>query len=161
VSIGHYPDQVGTTRSRLPASLLLGGSVVIFNFTIGVWLGVVQAASRPRSGSFVTRLSLRAAMRVLAGADLISFVSLRWGWLPAAQMSDPLLPPDAPSTPRPSISPLVLPVTTLAVITLAGDALQQTVLEACGRTSCTWQSPRAQQAAGGVASRLRNAVFPY
>ena len=169
VSIGHYPDRVGTLlRSRLPASLLLGGSVLLFNFTIGVWLGVVQARHRGRAvDRWLTRLSLAgyAMPAFWLGLILISFVSLRWGWLPAAQMSDPLLSPDAPFYTRAVdlLRHLLLPVATLAVVTLAGTMrLQRTAMLEALREDFV-HSARAR----GLSERRvvwrhawRNAVFP-
>ena len=36
--------------SRLPATLLLGGTVLLLNFTLGLWLGVRQAVRRGKAG---------------------------------------------------------------------------------------------------------------
>lgn len=169
VSIGHYPDRVGTLlRSRLPASLLLGGSVLLCNFTLGVWLGVLQARHRGRAvDRWLTRLSLAgyAMPAFWLGLVLISFVSLQWGWLPAAQMRDPLMSPDAPFFTRALdlLRHLVLPVTTLAIVTLAGTMrLQRTAMLEAMREDFV-HSARAR----GLSERQvvwrhawRNAVFP-
>lgn len=135
VSIGHYPDRVGTLlASRLPATLLLGGTVLLLNFTLGVWLGVVQARRRgSRLDRWLTSLSLTgyAMPAFWLGLLLVSFVSLRWGWLPAAQMTDPLLPPDAPLLTRlvDLLRHLVLPALTLSIVTIAGTMrLQRTAM---------------------------------
>jgi len=126
VSIGHYPDRVGSLlASRLPATLLLGGTVLLVNFTAGIWLGVLQARHRGRRlDRWLTRISLTgyAMPAFWLGLVLVSFVSLRWGLLPAAQMTDPLLSPDAPLLTRALdvLRHLLLPAGTLAVVTIAG-----------------------------------------
>src|SRR5262245_49598193 len=59
-SIGHYPETVGRLLStRLPASLILGSAVLLLNFTVGVWLGVLQARNRGgRLDRWLTRASV-------------------------------------------------------------------------------------------------------
>ena len=125
VSIEHYPEPV--TRllgSRLPATLLLGGAVLLLNFGLGAWLGVRQAVRR---GSRFDRWLTRAALAAYAtpsfwlGLVLVAFVSIRWHLLPAAQMSDPLLPPDAGLLARglDLVRHLILPVLTLSITSLA------------------------------------------
>jgi len=103
-SIGHYPETVGRLlKTRLPASLILGGTVLLLNFTVGVWLGVLQARHR---GGFRDRWLTRASLALYAmpgfwlGLMLIALVSLEWHLLPAAQMHDPFIAPDAPWTVR-------------------------------------------------------------
>jgi peptide/nickel transport system permease protein len=98
-SIEHHPDRVTSLlASRLPATLLLGGVVLLLNFTLGIWLGVRQAVRR---GSGFDRWTGRLALTAYAmpgfwlGLVLVAFVSLRWQLLPAAQMTDPMLSPDA------------------------------------------------------------------
>ena len=125
VSIEHYPEPV--TRliaARLPATLLLGGTALFLNFTIGIWLGVRQAVRRgSRFDRWLTRLSLAAyAMPSFwLGLMLVTFVSLRWQLLPAAQMSDPLLAADAGPLARALdvLRHLVLPAATLSLTTIA------------------------------------------
>jgi peptide/nickel transport system permease protein len=131
VSIGHYPESVGRLiRDRLPATLLLGGAVLLINFTVGVWLGVLQATHRGRPlDRWLTRLSLAgySMPSFWLGLVLISVVSLRWRLLPAAQMQDPLLPADAGGWERlvDLARHMVLPVVTLAVVSLAGTMRHQ------------------------------------
>jgi peptide/nickel transport system permease protein len=126
VSIGHYPERVSTLlASRLPASVLLGGAVLLVTFSLGIWLGVLQARHRARRlDRWLTRLSLAgyAMPSFWLGLLLISLISLRWRWLPAAQMHDPLLPADASAWVRLGdlLRHLILPVITLSVVTLAG-----------------------------------------
>ncbi|HTL05718.1 MAG TPA: ABC transporter permease [Gemmatimonadales bacterium] len=125
VSIEHYPEPV--TRllgSRLPATLLLGGAVLLLNFGLGAWLGVRQAVRR---GSRFDRWLTRAALAAYAtpsfwlGLVLVAFVSIRWHLLPAAQLRDPLLSPEAGFLARgiDLARHLILPVLTLSLTSLA------------------------------------------
>lgn len=125
VSIEHYPERVTSLlAARLPATLLLGGTVLLLNFTIGTWLGVRQAVRR---GSRFDRWLTRAALAAYAmpsfwlGLVLVTFVSIRWHLLPAAQMTDPLLPADAGWLARAAdvLRHLILPAVTLSVTSLA------------------------------------------
>lgn len=131
VSIGHYPERVGTLlRTRLPASLLLGGVVLLLNFTVGVWLGVQQARHRGRPlDRWLTRLSLTgyAMPSFWLGLMLISVVSLRWQLLPAAGMWSPMLPADAGLLERAGdlLRHLILPALTLALVTIAATMRHQ------------------------------------
>ena len=60
VSIEHYPTRVSTLLvSRLPASLLLGGTVLVLTFGFGIALGALQAVRRGRRvDRWLTRVSL-------------------------------------------------------------------------------------------------------
>lgn len=131
VSISHYPDRVGDLiRSRLPGSLLLGGTVLLLNFTVGLWFGVMQAR---RAGSWLDRsltwvsLTGYAMPSFWVGLLLVAVVSLEWQWLPAAQMRDPLLPADASLVARTLdvLAHLILPALTLTIVTLAGTMRYQ------------------------------------
>jgi peptide/nickel transport system permease protein len=112
-------------RERLPATVLLGGTVILVNFTLGIWLGVRQARRR---GSLEDRLLTVAS---LAGHAMPSFwlalilawlVGVRLRWLPSAGLSNPLLGPKAPLSTRAAdvAGHLVLPALTLILVTLAG-----------------------------------------
>jgi peptide/nickel transport system permease protein len=112
-------------RERLPATILLGGTVILVNFTLGIWLGVRQARRR---GSGEDRLLTAVS---LAGHAMPSFwlalilawlVGVRLRWLPSAGLSDPLLGADAPLLARAMgvAAHLVLPALTLILVTLAG-----------------------------------------
>ena len=46
VSIQYGRSVTGLIVERLPATLLLGGAVLLINFTLGLWLGVQQAVHR-------------------------------------------------------------------------------------------------------------------
>jgi peptide/nickel transport system permease protein len=125
VSIEHYPERVTSLlAARLPATLLLGGTVLLLNFTIGVWLGVRQAVRRgSRFDRWVTRgaLAAYALPSFWLGLVLVTFLSIRWHLLPAAQMSDPLLAADAGILTRAVdlLRHLILPALTLSLTTMA------------------------------------------
>jgi peptide/nickel transport system permease protein len=125
ISIEHYPERVSTLiASRIPATLLLGGTVLLLNFTIGTWLGVRQAVRRgSRFDRWLTRLALAgyATPSFWLGLVLVAFVSIRWRLLPAAQMSDPLLPLDAGLGTRALdlLRHLILPALTLSLTSIA------------------------------------------
>jgi peptide/nickel transport system permease protein len=124
-SIEYNRPVTALLRERLPATALLGGAVILVNFTLGIGLGVRQARRR---GSREDRLLTVAS---LAGHAMPSFwlalilawlVGVRLRWLPSAGLSNPLLPPDAPLSARASdmAAHLVLPALTLVLVTLAG-----------------------------------------
>jgi peptide/nickel transport system permease protein len=115
---------------RLPATLLLGGAVLLLNFGIGVWLGVMQAVRR---GSAMDRI---LTVLSLAGYAMPSFwlglvvawlVGVKWHLLPAAGMEDPLLDPGAGTLARMADvgRHLVLPALTLSVVSIAGTMRYQ------------------------------------
>lgn len=168
-SIGHYPETVGRLLStRLPASLILGGAVLLLNFTVGVWLGVLQARHR---GGQLDRWLTRASLTLYAmpafwlGLMLIALLSLEWGIFPSAQMRDPFIAPDAPFATRFAdvLRHLVLPVLTLSAVTIAGTMrLQRTAMIETLREDFV----RAAHARGLDERRVvwrhawRNALFP-
>jgi peptide/nickel transport system permease protein len=115
---------------RLPATLLLGGTVLLVNFTVGLWLGAVQGVRR---GTRVDRWLTAAS---LAGYSLPSFwlglvlawlVAVRWRALPAAGMQNPLLDPGAgwPARVLDVGAHLVLPALTLVVVSIASTMRYQ------------------------------------
>lgn len=135
VSIHRYPDRVGDLiQDRLPATLLLGGTVLLLNFTLGIGLGVLQAVRRgSRLDRWLTRLSLAgwAMPSFWLGLLLIATLSLQLGLFPVGQMRDPLLPADASWLTRglDLLHHLALPALTLAAVTLAaGMRFQRTAM---------------------------------
>lgn len=111
-------------RERLPASLLLGGTVLVLTFGLGIPLGVIQAT---RPGSFTDRLLGGLSLAAWAvpsfwlGLVLVGAFAIRWRILPAAGMTDPLLDPAAPWVIHAADvgRHLVLPALTLTVVSLA------------------------------------------
>ena len=169
VSIGHYPERVtALVAARLPATLLLGGTVLLLNFTVGIWLGVLQARKRGSAiDRWLTRLSLAgyAMPSFWLGLLLVSVVSLEWRLLPAAQMRDPLMAPDAGWLARwlDVARHLVLPALTLAVVTIAGTMRYQrtAMLQALRQDYVLAARARGLSERRVVwAHAWRNAVFP-
>lgn len=125
VSIEHYPTPVTTLlRSRLPASLLLGGTVLVLTFGLGILLGVLQAVRRgTRTDRWLTRasLTLYAMPSFWLGLVLAWYFGIRLHWLPVAQMHDPLLAGDAGWWTRTTdlLAHLALPALTLTAVSLA------------------------------------------
>lgn len=115
---------------RVPATLLLGGTVLLVNFTLGLWLGAVQAVRR---GTFVDRwltgLSLAgyAMPSFWLGLMLVWLGAVRWHLLPAAGMENPLLPPDAGGWTRSAdvLAHLILPAATLVTVSIASTMRYQ------------------------------------
>ena len=115
---------------RLPATFLLGGCVLLLNFTLGLWLGVRQAVRRgSREDRALTLLSLAgyATPSFWLALVLAWLVGVKLRWLPSAGLSDPLLAPDAPMATRAAdlLGHLVLPALTLVVVTIAGTMRYQ------------------------------------
>lgn len=109
---------------RLPATLLLGGTVLVINFTLGLWLGALQAARRGTPiDRGLTTLSLAGfAMPSFWLALMLAWlVAIRWRLLPAAGMENPLLEPDAGAWTRglDVLGHLILPAATLVIVSIA------------------------------------------
>ncbi|HEV8455552.1 MAG TPA: ABC transporter permease, partial [Gemmatimonadales bacterium] len=124
VSIEYGRPVTALLGERLPATLLLGGSVLLLNFTVGLWLGVRQAVRRGRrEDRWLTTLSLAgyAMPSFWLGLVLAWLVGIHWRLLPAAGMQDPLLSSDAGWGTRAAdvLSHLVLPALTLSVVSIA------------------------------------------
>jgi peptide/nickel transport system permease protein len=126
-----YGRPVGTLiAERLPATLLLSGAVLAVNFTLGLWLGAVQAFRR---GTLVDRgltaLSLagHALPAFWLGLMLAWLFGVRWRLLPAAGMRDPLLDPAAGALTvlADLVAHLALPALTLCVVTIAATMRYQ------------------------------------
>ncbi|HET9292685.1 MAG TPA: ABC transporter permease [Gemmatimonadales bacterium] len=125
VSIEHYPMRVtALLRSRLPATLLLGGTVLLITFGLGTWLGVLQAVRR---GGAVDRWLNHVGLALFATPSFWLGMVLAWVFgiwlrlLPVAQMHDPLLATDARWVERAGdlLRHLILPALTLSAVTIA------------------------------------------
>ena len=113
---------------RLPATFLLGGSVLVLNFTVGLWLGVRQAVRRGSTEDrWLTTLSLAgyATPSFWLGLVLAWLVGVEWRLLPAAGMRDPLAEGGLLATTADVFRHLVLPVLTLSVVSIAGTMRYQ------------------------------------
>jgi peptide/nickel transport system permease protein len=110
--------------------LLLGGSVLVLNFTLGLWLGVRQAVRRgQREDRWLTAVSLvgYATPSFWLGLVLAWFVGIKLRLLPAAGMQDPLLSWEAGTAARALdvLRHLVLPVLTLSIVSIAATMRYQ------------------------------------
>jgi peptide/nickel transport system permease protein len=115
---------------RLPATMLLGGSVLLLNFTVGLWLGVRQAVRRGApEDRWLTILSLAgyAMPSFWLGLVLAWLLGIHWRILPAAGMEDPLLSSEAGSARHALdvLRHLVLPTVTLSVVSIAATMRHQ------------------------------------
>ncbi|HEU4698814.1 MAG TPA: ABC transporter permease [Gemmatimonadales bacterium] len=168
VSITYGRPVTALLRERLPATLLLVGTVLLVDFTLGLWLGVRQALARGRAlDATLSTLSLAgyAAPSFWIGLVLAWLVGVEWRLLPAAGMADPLLAADAPWATRALdvARHLVLPALTLVVVSLAAAMRYQraALLEVLAQPFM--QTARAK----GLPARAvvwrhgwRNALFP-
>ena len=130
VSIEYGRPVTALLAERLPATMLLGGSVLLLNFTVGLWLGVRQAVRHgQREDRWLTTLSLAgyAMPSFWLGLVLAWLVGVEWRLLPAAGMQDPLLSSQAglPARTADVLRHLVLPVLTLSVVSIAATMRHQ------------------------------------
>lgn len=130
VSIEHGRPVTSLLAERLPATILLGGSVLLLNFTIGLWLGVRQAVRQGRrEDRWLTTLSLTgyAMPSFWLGLVLAWLVGVEWRLLPAAGMHNPLLDSDASVVTRAVdvLRHLVLPMLTLSIVSIAATMRYQ------------------------------------
>jgi peptide/nickel transport system permease protein len=130
VSIEYGRPVTALLAERLPATLLLGGSVLLLNFSVGLWLGVRQAVRRNRrEDRWLTALSLigYATPSFWLGLVLAWLVGIKLRLLPPAGMQDPLLSLDAGVLTRAMdvLRHLVLPAITLSVVSIAATMRYQ------------------------------------
>lgn len=128
VSIEYGRPVTGLIRERMPATLLLGGAVLLLNFTVGLWLGVRQAVRKDSwQDHWLTTLSLTgyATPSFWLGLVLASLVGVRWRLLPAAGMRNPLLEGGGPAAVLDVARHLILPALTLSVVSIAGTMRYQ------------------------------------
>lgn len=153
---------------RLPASLLLGGTVLLLTFTIGAWLGATQAVHRgtPLDQSLSTlSLAAYAMPSFWLGLLLVWMFAIEWRVLPAAGIHDPFLPQSAGVAARWTdlVRHLLLPALTLSAVNVAATMRHQrgAMLEALAQPFV-----RAARARGLSERRVvwrhgwRNALFP-
>jgi peptide/nickel transport system permease protein len=128
VSIQYGRPVTRLLLERLPATLLLGGTVLLLNFTLGVWLGVRQAVRKDSwEDRWITTLSLAgyATPSFWLGIVLAAFVGVRWRLLPAGGMRDPLGTGGALATALDVLKHLILPVVTLSAVSIAATIRYQ------------------------------------
>jgi len=155
-------------RNRLPATLLLGGTVLLLNFTLGLWLGVRQAVRRgSREDRWLTTLSLAgyAIPSFWLGLVLAWAVGVKLRWLPPGGMTNPLLSADAgPAALALDVAAhLILPALTLSAVTIAGTMRYQrsAMLEVLRLPYIvTARAKGARESAVTWRHAWRNALFP-
>ena len=158
----------GLILQRLPASLLLGGTVLLITFVLGSWLGAAQALRAGRtSEQAIGALSLAAyaTPSFWLGLVLAWLVGIEWRLLPAAGMHDPLLAADAPWATRALdiLRHLILPAVTLAAVNIGATMRHERSAMLQALREPYVQSARAR----GLPERrirwhhaFRNALFP-
>lgn len=168
VSIQYGRPVTTILLERLPASLLLGGTVLFLTVWGGAWLGAVQAIRRGRwsdRAAGTVSLVAYAIPSFWLGLMLAWLFGVELRWLPAAGMRDPLLPDDVSGTVRwlDIARHLVLPALTLTVVSIGATMRYQrtAMLEALAQPYI--QTARAR----GLSERrirwrhaFRTALFP-
>lgn len=127
-SIEYGRPVTGLLLERLPATILLGGTVLLLNFTLGIWLGVRQAVRKGTAEDrWLTTLSLAgyATPSFWLGLVLAWLVGIKWHLLPPAGMRDPVLEGGMLATSADVLRHLVLPAVTLSVVSIAATMRYQ------------------------------------
>jgi peptide/nickel transport system permease protein len=128
VSIEYARPVTGLVFERLPATLLLGGTVLLLNFTVGLWLGVRQAVRKDSAEDrWLTTVSLAgyATPSFWLGLVLAWLVGVKWRLLPPAGMRNPLLDAGGLAAAADVARHLILPAITLSVVSIAGTMRYQ------------------------------------
>jgi peptide/nickel transport system permease protein len=128
VSIEYARPVSGLLVERLPATLLLGGTVLLLNFTVGLWLGVRQAVRKNSpEDRWLTTLSLAgyATPSFWLGLVLAWLLGVKWRLLPPAGMRNPLMEGGGLAVAVDVARHLVLPAITLSVVSIAGTMRYQ------------------------------------
>ena len=131
-SIAHGRPVATLIAERLPATLILGGTVLLLNFTLGLWLGVRQALRNGRAADRwlgIASLTAYSVPSFWLALLLVWLVAVRWRLLPAAGMHDPLLPVAARTGARllDLLAHLALPALTLSLVSIAATMRYQRV----------------------------------
>jgi peptide/nickel transport system permease protein len=167
VSIEYGRPVTALLAERLPATVLLGGTVLLLNFTLGLWLGVRQAVRRGRWDRWLTTFSLAgyAMPSFWLGLVLAWLIGVEWRLLPPAGMKNPLLGPDAGILTRAGdvLQHLVLPAATLSIVSIAATMRYQraAMLEVLGLPYIV--TAKAKGLSDGEVTwrhAWRNALFP-
>jgi peptide/nickel transport system permease protein len=153
---------------RLPASLLLGGTVLLVNFSLGLWLGSRQALRRGSAEDrWLTVLSLIgfATPSFWLGLVLAWLVGVHWRLLPPAGMHNPLLDPAAGPLANVTdlLRHLILPALTLSLVSIAATMRYQrgAMLEALRFSYIVTARAKGLSNARVIWKHAwRNAVFP-
>lgn len=129
VSIQFGRPVTALVRERLPATLLLGATVLLVNFSLGLWLGVRQALARGRTLDRV--LGACGAVSVAlpsfwVALALVWSLGLHGPRLPVAGLHDPLLEgANWAVRGADALRHLVLPALTLSLVTIGATMRYQ------------------------------------
>lgn len=153
---------------RLPATLLLGATVLLLNFTLGLWLGVRQAVRQGRLADraleFVS-LTTYAIPSFALALVLAWLFATHWRVLPPGGMHDVLLSSNAGFGARATdvLRHLLLPAFTLSLVSVAATMRYQRAAMIDALALPFVQTARAK----GITERRavwhhawRNALFP-
>jgi peptide/nickel transport system permease protein len=165
VSIEYARPVTGLVFERLPATLLLGGTVLLLNFTVGLWLGVRQAVRKDSAEDrWLTTLSLAgyATPSFWLGLVLAWLVGVKWRLLPPAGMRNPLMEGGGLAEAVDVARHLVLPAITLSVVSIAGTMRYQrtAMLEALGFPYILTARAKGLTERRVLWHGWRNALFP-
>lgn len=166
VSIAQGRDVTTLLAERLPASLLLGGVVLLLNFTVGLAFGVWQAKLHNQLPDRVLgalSLTAYATPSFLLGLLLAGLLSVHWHIFPPCCLRDPLATDDGSLAGALDVlHHLVLPVATLSIVSMAATMRQQrgAMIEAL-KLDCV-RTARAKGLTSGAVTwhAWRNALFP-
>jgi peptide/nickel transport system permease protein len=120
----------GLIAARLPATVLLGATVLLLNFTLGTWLGAWQAVrqdSRLDRGLSLLSMTLYAIPSFWLGLTLAWLFGIEWRLLPVAGIHDITLSVEAGIVPRTLdlLRHLILPALTLSAVSIAATMRHQ------------------------------------
>ncbi len=168
VSIEYGRPVTALLRERLPATLLLGVTVLLVNFTLGPLLGVWQALRYGRRTDRVlstVSLALYAMPSFWLGLMLAWLIGVHWRLLPVAGAIDPMVDPDAGGLIRIAdlLRHLVLPALTLSAVSIGAAMRYQraAMLDALGLPCIATARAKGLQERRVVWRHAwRNALFP-
>jgi peptide/nickel transport system permease protein len=152
---------------RLPATLLLGGTVLLLNFTVGLGLGAWQAVRKGRAVDHVlSALSLigYAMPSFWLGIILAWIFAVHWHFLPPNGITDPLRYGESGLARAGDIARhLILPALTLSIVSMAATMrYQRSAMIEVLRTDYV-RTARAKGLSEATVIRRhawRNALFP-
>ncbi len=166
VSFHHRQSVTAVMLDRMPATVLLGGTVLLINFTLGVWLGVRQALRKGgRLDEVLSALSLAgyAIPSFWLGLMLAWWLSVQWHLFPSGGARSLFGGTGIVAAVTDVLWHLTLPAITLSLVSIAATMRYQrsAMLEVLGLDFV-----RTARAKGLVESAVvwrhawRNALFP-
>jgi peptide/nickel transport system permease protein len=166
VSIAQGRPVTALLAERIPASLLLGGVVLLLNFTVGLALGVWQAKRRNQLPDRVIgalSLTAYATPSFLLGLLLAGLLSVHWRVFPPCCLRDPLASGEGGIAGILDVlHHLVLPAATLSIVSMAATMRQQrgAMIEAL-QLDCVRTAEAKGLTDGAITWHAwRNALFP-